>query len=313
MLAYTWGVCDGQVTRGLVEITFSNDYSNACPLPNTGLYYQSENQYFGIPVSCAGIAPDKLLADCPEVAANMKALVASTCAASIPKVCQQQYELNPPFSCVGNTYASPLTVLSLAFSNTNLFVSVLALVVAAALARLHKNYRPTQAELALANPPSDDKQAPEGSDVEMVAASTHKSGILMLDAKHWPPSPAPSLAGQVDRLEARHDAEILTLRAELAALRAQVARGVAPADPGGDGKIAGSSSSAQPSQAHGLSSGLSGSENPLLRLGGHPLAHEQRNGGPVAATDEIPRPAAGPVRDPMAAPARLPALSAQPV
>ena len=159
--------------------------------------------------------------------------------------------------------------------------------------------------------------------MEMVAASVYKSGTPNPDAKHWPPAPAPSLAGQVSRLEARHDAEILSLRAELAALlplraevaalRAQVARGVAPADPGGDGKIAGSSSSAQPSQAHGLSSGLSGSENPLLRLGGHPLAHEQRNGGPVAATDEIPRPAAGPVRDPMAAPARLPAPSAQPV
>lgn len=30
MLAYTWGICDSNVTRSLVEITFSNDFSNVC-------------------------------------------------------------------------------------------------------------------------------------------------------------------------------------------------------------------------------------------------------------------------------------------
>jgi hypothetical protein len=153
MLAYTWGVCDSQVTRSLVELTFSNDYSNQCPLPSTGLYYQSPNQYFVIPYSCLGIAYERLLTDCPPIAANQKALVASTCAASIPKVCQQQYDLNPPFACVTNSYASPLTVLSLAFSSTNLLATILALAVAAVLARLHRGYRPTSADLALANPP----------------------------------------------------------------------------------------------------------------------------------------------------------------
>ena len=64
MLAYTYGVCDGAVTKGLVELTFSNDYSSKCQLPSTGLYYQSENRYFAIPYSCLGIAYDKLLTDC---------------------------------------------------------------------------------------------------------------------------------------------------------------------------------------------------------------------------------------------------------
>jgi hypothetical protein len=159
MLAYTWGVCDGAVTRGLVEITFSNDYSNQCQFPSTGLYYQSENQYFGIPYSCLTIVPDKLLTDCPEIKANMKSLVGSTCAASIPKVCQQQYELNPPFSCITDVYPSTLTVLSLSFSNTIALASALAVIVAAVLGRMHKNYRPSQREMALANPSQDKDRA----------------------------------------------------------------------------------------------------------------------------------------------------------
>ena len=31
MLAYSWGACNGNVTRGLVEISFSNDSSASCP------------------------------------------------------------------------------------------------------------------------------------------------------------------------------------------------------------------------------------------------------------------------------------------
>jgi hypothetical protein len=189
MLAYTWGVCDGQMTRGLVEITFSNDYSNQCQLPKTGLYYQSENQYFAVPYSCLGVAPDKLLVDCPEVAANMKALVASTCAASIPKVCQQQYELNPPFSCVGNTYASPLTVLSLAFSNTYLVASILALLVTTVLSRLHKNYRPNAFELSVFNPsappPSDRDDAAPPTLAAAAAAAAATTAAWTPPAPRW--------------------------------------------------------------------------------------------------------------------------------
>jgi len=154
MLAYTWGVCDQKPTRSLVELTFSNDYSNECQLPLNGIYYQSENRYYTIPFSCLGIAPDRLLTDCDEVATNMKSLVASTCSASIPKVCEQQYDLNPPFSCVQNTYPDVLTVLSLAFSNTTALAAFMATLVGVLLSRMHKQYAPTQAELDIVNPPS---------------------------------------------------------------------------------------------------------------------------------------------------------------
>ena len=141
-----------------MEISFSNDYSNECLLPSTGLYYQGPNQYFVIPYSCLGIAYDKLLTDCPEVKANMKSLVDSTCAASIPKACQQQFDFNPPFACVSKSYPSPLTALSLSLSNTSALATLLALVVAAALARAHKRYRPTPEELALVNSKPDQDQ-----------------------------------------------------------------------------------------------------------------------------------------------------------
>ena len=157
MLAFTWGVCAGNVTRSLVEISFSNDYSNECQLPKTGLYYQSENQYFSIPISCLGIPYENLLTDCPEVKANMQKLVKKSCAASILKVCQQQYDLNPPFACVGNTYPSPLSVLSLALSNTSALVSFLAVVLALLLSRFHRHYQPSEAEVALSNPQKDAK------------------------------------------------------------------------------------------------------------------------------------------------------------
>ena len=154
MLAYTWGVCNQKPTRSLVELTFSNDYSNECQLPLNGIYYQSENRYYTIPFSCLGISPDKLLTDCPEVATNMKSLVASTCSASIPKVCEQQYDLNPPFSCVQNTYPDVLTVISLAFSNTTAIATVIAILIGVLLSRMHKQYTPTPAELDIVNPPS---------------------------------------------------------------------------------------------------------------------------------------------------------------
>ena len=38
--------------------------------------------------------------------------------ASISKVCEQQYDLNPPFSCAINIHSDPLTILSLVASNT---------------------------------------------------------------------------------------------------------------------------------------------------------------------------------------------------
>ena len=84
------------------------------------------------------MAYDKLLTDCVEVKANMKALADSTCKASIPKVCQQQYELNPPFSCVTNTYSSPLTIISLASSNTSAIYALFTLLVSFLISKVYK-------------------------------------------------------------------------------------------------------------------------------------------------------------------------------
>jgi len=58
MIAYTWGECSGNVTRSLVEITFSNDYSNTCALPSTGIYYQvSGHHSFTPPLHFSHFSP----------------------------------------------------------------------------------------------------------------------------------------------------------------------------------------------------------------------------------------------------------------
>lgn len=103
----------------------------------------------------------------------MKALVNASCQASIPKVCQQQYDLNPPFSCVRYLSPSPLSVISLAFSNTMALSTLLAALVTAVLSRLHSKYRATPDELALANL-GDDEDG--GGDVP-----TEKAGGSILD------------------------------------------------------------------------------------------------------------------------------------
>ena len=130
-----------------MELTFSNDYSHACPLPKTGLYYQSKNQYFAIPYSCLGIAYDKLLTDCAEIKANMKALVDDTCADSISKICSTQYSENAPYACIKQQYTPALTVISLAGSNTMAIAGVLAGIIAGFLRSKHNfNYRATDQE-----------------------------------------------------------------------------------------------------------------------------------------------------------------------
>ena len=152
MLAYTYGVCDGKPKSELVELTFSNDFSHACQLPKTGLYYQSENQYFAIPYSCLGIAYDKLLTNCAEIKANMKALVDDTCADSISKICSTQYSENAPYACIKEQYTPPLTVISLAGSNTMAIAGVLAGIIAGFLRSKHNfNYRATDQERADCN------------------------------------------------------------------------------------------------------------------------------------------------------------------
>jgi len=155
MLAYTWGICDGNITRSLVEITFNNDYSNICKSPSTGMYYQSPNYYHPIPFDCLGIAYDKLLTYCPSIKAKMHKLVNDTCAVSIPKLCKTQYEQNPPFSCTKLEYSTPLTVLSLAASNTLTLFGLFSVLTYAILFYLYTKYEPTLEELNFLAPPAE--------------------------------------------------------------------------------------------------------------------------------------------------------------
>ena len=202
MLAFTWGVCDGSVTRGLVELSFSNAYSNECPLPQTGLYYQSPNVYYAIPFACLGIAYDKLLTDCPEIRANMKALVDASCEASIAKVCRQQYDLNPPFSCVTDVYPSALTVISLSSANATTLATFLALVVAALLTRTHRHYRPSEQDIAMvnalqrnhANANTDGKSSGPG----------HEPGIEMLPSSQTASNDGAAALAAVQSMQSAH-------------------------------------------------------------------------------------------------------------
>jgi len=102
----------------------------------------------------------------------MKALVKDTCVASIPKVCQQQYDFNPPFACVSNSYTGPLTVISLSFSDANLFATIMGLVVASALAWKYKDYSPSESEIILSNPPPD---GDDHHDVEMISTKARST------------------------------------------------------------------------------------------------------------------------------------------
>jgi len=150
MLSYSYGLCNGAVTRGMVELSFSSDYSNVCAAGN-GLYYQGPNQYFPFPVECLGIPPADLLTKCPSIAANQKVLVASSCQASIEKICTTQYTDNPPFLCSTTVAPQPLTVLSLSVSNTLTVSGLLSIALALLLARIFSRYRPSEEEIEEAN------------------------------------------------------------------------------------------------------------------------------------------------------------------
>lgn len=151
MLAYTWGECNSNITKSLVEITFSNDYTNECDV-GSGLYYQSENVYYTIPYECLGIPYEKLLTDCATIKSNMKALVDATCQAAISKVCKQQYEFNPPFSCVEQTRSNPLTIISLAASNASAFYSIFTFILAFIIKRMFAAYKASEEEKQFLSP-----------------------------------------------------------------------------------------------------------------------------------------------------------------
>lgn len=208
MIAFTYGVCDNVLSKNLVELTFSNDYSNQCQLPRRGIYYQSENRYYAIPYTCLGIAYDKLLIDCPEIKANMKTLVDTSCHDSIDKVCRAQYTDNPPFACVETIYNTPLTIFSLAVSTTLTLASAVSFFIVFVITRIYHNYRATEAEITFYN---HDDHSP----------AHEKPG----DA-HVPHSAKIFIASDSDHADDDRDAsmtaELRAARAECNALRSQL-------------------------------------------------------------------------------------------
>lgn len=164
MISYTWGLCKGVNTKSLVEIAFNNDYSNECQQPGSGIYYQSGNPYHSFPFECLGIPYDKLATDCPIIKANLDALVKTSCDAAITKLCTQQYESNPPFSCVQNLHSDGLTIISLAASNTMTFFTLFTIVLSMVLAQVYKKYKSPDDEFLALNP----KEAPNEIVVSMV-------------------------------------------------------------------------------------------------------------------------------------------------
>jgi hypothetical protein len=67
-------------------------------------------------------------------------------------VCQQQYETNPPFSCVADIFSSPLTVLSLAISNTLALTGFFSLLAAFVIRRFYSDFKASSEELEALNP-----------------------------------------------------------------------------------------------------------------------------------------------------------------
>jgi len=139
MLAYSYGICDGTLTKSLVELSGSLDYSTLCTKQN-GLYYQSPNVYYPLPQQCLSIPYDKLLTECPPIAANMASLVDTTCQQSIEKVCSTQYNDNPPYTCTTYTRSSVLTVLSLAFSTTMAIIGVVGILLTICLTQIYPTH-----------------------------------------------------------------------------------------------------------------------------------------------------------------------------
>lgn len=154
MVAYSWGVCNGNVTSELIELSGTSSFANSCTEPN-GIYYQSPNRYYPIPYKCLGISHSKLLTDCEEIAKEMQILVDDTCPDSIPTVCKTQYNSNPPFTCSVVIYPTALTVLSLSVSNTMALYGLFSAIIAIALKLVYKEYQPTETETALANDDRD--------------------------------------------------------------------------------------------------------------------------------------------------------------
>lgn len=145
MIAYTYGVCNGNVTRYLLETGLNQEYSKSC-LSGQGLYYQSPNVYYGIPLGCLNIPYERLLTDCPEIRANIESLVNETCEASFEKVCERLYDLNPPFSCTLDIYSSLLTVISLSISNSLALFGIFSFIMGVLMKQWFGYYKPSDQE-----------------------------------------------------------------------------------------------------------------------------------------------------------------------
>ena len=103
MLSFSYGVCDGKNTNLFVNVSSFGSYEQICPRSD-GFYYQRPNVWFDTPTSCAGMQPDALMSDCPDVAENMRVLVKSHCEASKARLCHLSFTENPPFQCVDYVY-----------------------------------------------------------------------------------------------------------------------------------------------------------------------------------------------------------------
>jgi hypothetical protein len=124
-----------------METGLNEDYSKFCR-NGEGLYYQSPNLYYSIPLNCLSIPYERLLTDCLEIQNNLQALVDETCPTSIESVCSQVYELNPPYSCVLEIYNGPLTALSLTISNSLAGFGIFSLFMGLFMKKWFKDHKP---------------------------------------------------------------------------------------------------------------------------------------------------------------------------
>lgn len=131
MLAYTYGVCNNEITRGLVEVSSTLDYSIVCT-SGMGYYYQSPNEFYAIPPECMTqqtLTNHSSFLSCPQIQTKLDELKASTCEASIEKICTASYDDNPPFSCSRKVGLNVFSIIGQASSNASICYTIASLIV----------------------------------------------------------------------------------------------------------------------------------------------------------------------------------------
>ena len=131
MLAYTYGVCNNEVTKGLVEVSSTLDYSIVCT-SGMGYYYQSPNEFYSMPLECMTqqtLTDYSSFLSCPQIQSQLDELKASTCEASIEKICTASYDDNPPFSCSRKVGLNVFSIIGQATSNASICYTIASLLV----------------------------------------------------------------------------------------------------------------------------------------------------------------------------------------